>query len=101
MTILEALMAAIQVPGITTDTLKKACIDNGLIDTDTYSSSKEGNVDRAAISVLRSLVVSTEGEGDFRYSISHQAIQARISYLEGKLGIAEDGTPTVRAVSKW
>ena len=104
MTNLEALTAAVQVPGIDANTLEKACIDADLTSGDAYAKTAEKAVDLAAVSVLRSLVVTSESEGGFSYNVSAEALKQRIAYLQSKWGVTETGSsqPLVRNASdRW
>lgn len=104
MTITQALTAAVQVPGIDSLTLEKACIDADLAGADPYEKSIEKEVDLAAVNVLRSLVVTSEQEGGFAYSVSPEFLKNRISFLLAKWGVADEATssqPKIRSVNRW
>lgn len=103
MTILEALTAAVQVPGIDTLTLEKVLIDANLTSSSTYIGSDARSVDMAAVDVLRSLIVASESEGGFSYSISQEALQRRITGLLTKWGVDDIGAaiPKINGVARW
>lgn len=101
MTISEALTVAVQVPGIDSNTIEKACIDAGLDSAGTYSASQSNDVDKATVNVLKSLLVSSESEGGYSYNISADTLNRRIDQLERELGIESDSRPTVKAVNLW
>lgn len=98
MTILEALRAAVQVPGIDDSALLKSCIDIGKEPSSDYTSSDRDSVNTAALNVLKTLVVTAESEGGYSYSISAAAIQKRIDLMEGKT----DGPDrTIQRANVW
>lgn len=104
MTILQALTAAIQVPGVDDLTLEKACIDASLNPSDAYQNSIEKDVDVAAVGVLRSLIVTSEKEGGYSYTISTEALSNRIDFLLNKWDLNDQkfsNSPSVRAVNIW
>ena len=84
--------------------LSKAIIDADLIEADAYDKDAEKDVDLAAVSVLRGLLVSSEQEGGYAYSISITALQNRIAFLQNKWGIDEALTsiqPKVKSANRW
>lgn len=102
MTILEALTAVVLVPGVDSLTLEKACIDAGIDSTGTYSKDAyERAVDMAAVGVLQGLIVTSESEGGFSYSISADVLKRRITSLLNKWGEVDQAAPSVKAVSVW
>lgn len=101
MTIIQALTATIQVPGVDNLTLEKALIDAALVGTTAYTAGDEPKVNTAAVQVLRSLIVLSQSEGGFSYSISEGAMQGRLTFLLGKLGVEDDKAPSVKAVNVW
>lgn len=102
MTILEALTAVVSVPGVDSLTLEKACIDASLDSAGTYSKDAYAKaVDMAAVDVLKGLIVTSESEGGFSYSISADVLKRRITSLLTKWGEIDQAGPTVKAVSVW
>lgn len=101
MTIIQALTATIQVPGVDNLTLEKALIDATLDGAAVYTTGDESKVNTAAVQVLRSLIVLSQSEGGFTYNISEGALQGRLTFLLGKLGELDDKSPSVKAVNVW
>lgn len=101
MTILEALTAAVNIPGVNAGVLRKACIDSNMAEGDVYTSSKSKDVDLAAVSVLKSVIVENEKEGGFSYQISKEALSNRVNQLLQKHGLADDSVPKITGRSPW
>ncbi len=101
MTNLQALAAAVQVPGIDSLSLEKGCIDAGIESTRDYLAENAKTVDLAAASVLESVVLNSVSEGGFSFGIDRELIRARIAGLRAKWGESNNATPTVRAIDAW
>lgn len=102
MTILEALTAVVSVPGVDSLTLEKACIDASLDGAGTYSKDAYARaVDMAAVGVLQGLVVTSESEGGFSFTVSPDVLKRRITSLLNKWGEVDQAGPTVKSVSVW
>lgn len=84
MTNLEAIYAAIGIPGASDGSVTKALLDNGLNAAETYIPN-DANVDRAALQVLKQMLgLQSLSEGD--YSVTY-AIKDRIQQIEDDLGL--------------
>lgn len=93
MTILEALQAALGDYEAGGNVLSKALIDQGLTDTDAYTTDNKASVDKAAIAVLNGILYSSVSEGGYSVTYNADAIKAKIRWL--------GGGPEVNGVSVW
>ncbi len=87
MTNLEAITAAIGIPGFSDLAVQKALLDAGLDPAGTYIAN-DVSVTKAALVVLKGMLgLQQIQEGD--YSITY-AIKERIAAIEDELGIGND-----------
>lgn len=101
MTILKALAATVQVPGVNNDAYEKACLDANLDSTAEYASSLKKDVDLAAANVLAGLVISSMQEGGFAFGIAAAILEKRISTLRREWGIPDKSQPAIRNGLAW
>jgi len=100
MTNTEAVAAAIQFTGYSSQALTKALLDGGIDGAGTYSAGNKANINLVAIEVLRGmLAVSSVTEGGYSISFSTSGILARIDFLTGATGLAPQ--PKVAACHLW
>lgn len=100
MTILEATIAAVQIPGYSEIAVEKALIDYSLNAAGTYSVADKAAVNQAALVVLKGmLAVAETSEGDYTIKYSVDGIKARIKYLEDELGTEDNAQPKIRNAS--
>lgn len=111
MTIKQALIANISIPGIDDNLVEKVLIDNDLTGSTTYASNLKGQVDVCAISALLvALQTQSMSEGGFSVSFNFEAARLKIVSLakanpdspisQEALSIYGDKN-TVKSVSRW
>jgi hypothetical protein len=84
MTIKEATIAALQVPGYSDSAIEKALLDNGLNGNDVYNGSQSSTVNLVAVEVLKGMkAIASVTEGGYSVSYSLAGIESRLGELEG------------------
>jgi hypothetical protein len=83
MTVLEALKAVVDVPGISSNSYDKALIDAGIDGSATYLASNAQTINNAAVNVLKGFLLSSISEGGYSVSFDRSAIENKITVLEG------------------
>ena len=97
-----ALVAVVQVSGIPDDSLVKALLDAGIIDTDQYTSDLSDDIDLVAIEVLQGLLSQPDiSEGGYSIRYDRAAISKRLEFLASKQEVDITGGPTVRGINPW
>jgi hypothetical protein len=102
MTNKEALIAALQI-SVEDATLDKVLIDLDVIGSDTYSKDNATAIDKCAIEVLQGLLSMPDvSEGGYSVKYDRKAVEARLSYLSQKTGVADPLKPTINdASNRW
>lgn len=111
MTIKQALIATISIPGIDGNLVDKALVDNDLTGDSTYTKSDKSKVEVAAISALLSaLHLASLSEGGFSVSFNFEAAKENLVRLANEntdASIAQQVLKiygpknAIRTVSRW
>ncbi len=104
MTIREATIAAIQLPGAPESSIDLALINQGVGDsTVIYNVTMKPQAYMAAIEVLKGMLgLAGIDEGQYSIKYDTDGILARIKFLEGELGEEDTGQPVIRdATNRW
>lgn len=102
MTNKEALIAALQT-SVEDATLDKVLIDLDVVGSDTYSKVNATAIDKCAIEVLQGILSMPDvSEGGYSVKYDRKAIEARLSFLSQKTGVADPSKPTINdASNRW
>jgi hypothetical protein len=105
MTIKEALIAELQIPGVDDALISKVLADADLSEDALYTGAMAVKVRSAAIEALLSVwTIANISEGGYSISYDRNAIKSRLLFLAGLAGrqdIIKQLTPTVTGKRPW